>query len=96
MVNYQNISTDNKDEEFPTRKLPNKEPRSNNRLDPSDKKGRCSNVFKIEINYPPNEKEMAEIKGRGVEVESRWNQISDSRNKEIKADVMVNRYVQKR
>ena len=58
---YQNISTDNKDEEFPTRKLPNKEPRSNNRLDPSDKKGRCSNVFKIEINYPPNEREMAKI-----------------------------------
>ena len=37
------------------------EPRSNNCLDPTDKKGKQSNVFDIGINYPPTDKEKEEI-----------------------------------
>ena len=57
---YLSLST-NEIEELPTGKMANKEPRSNNKLNPTDKKGKHSNVFKLKINYPPNEEEKAKI-----------------------------------
>ena len=41
--------------------MPNREPRSSNELDPTDKKGKSSNVFGVSINYPPTKDEKVEI-----------------------------------
>ena len=51
----------NGDEELPTKKLDSMKAKSTNPLDPSDKQGRASNVFGIQIKFPPTAIEKSQI-----------------------------------
>ena len=51
----------NVETELPLGKLDSKKKSSGNELDPSDKKGGKSNVFEVEINFPPTKSEKVEI-----------------------------------
>ena len=53
-----NINIDN---ELPTKKMDSLKPKSSNKLDPTDKNGKDSNVFDIRINFPPSKSEKKEI-----------------------------------
>ena len=51
----------NIEEELPSKMLESMKPKSVNHLDPANKQGKMSNVFEIEINFPPNKQEKKEI-----------------------------------
>ena len=49
------------EKELPSKKLDSTKPKSSNPLDPSDKKGKLSNVFWNKIHFPPSKSEKEEI-----------------------------------
>ena len=60
-VYIENASNSDEEEELPIKRMPIEEPRSSNTLDPTDKKGKSSNVFGIAINFPPTKDEKVQI-----------------------------------
>ena len=50
-----------KNEGLPAKKLDAIKQPSNNPLDPSDRRGKASNVFGVKIDFPPQKSEKAEI-----------------------------------
>ena len=60
-IYLENASSHEEEEDLPTKRMPIREQKSTNIFDPTDKKGKSSNVFGVTINYPPTKDEQVRI-----------------------------------